>query len=114
MKKVTFLLIFLIVVIAGCNAKHCVKYENENYGNFEYCYDITASEIEGTPVFTNADANASLITVEESLLDKIKNKLTSWLLPSTLNYKSTTNKSKVKEIKKLLEELERRKSNANK
>lgn len=105
------LLIFImfLTILCGCNAKHCIKYENDQYGNFEYCYDANSSEIEGTPVFSN-DNNDSLIAVEDSFLDKIKNTLINDLLPSTLNYSKRESKSKLKELKNLLDELERRQS----
>jgi hypothetical protein len=71
-----FLIIFILslTLLCSCNSKHCIKYENDKYGNFEYCYDATSTEIEGVPVFTNENKD-SLIAVEEGFLDKIKNTL---------------------------------------
>ena len=118
MKNILFIcIIFMLVILSGCNVKHCIKYENEKYGDFEYCYDATASEIEGAPVLTNED-DVSLIGVESSFLGLIGDKLSSFLIPKTLNYEKKTYsdipENKLNKIKRLLKELERRKiKNAN-
>jgi len=111
---ILFLLMLIMIMLNGCNAKHCIKYENEEYGNFEYCYNATASEIEGTPVLTNEDG-VSLVGVESSFLGLIGDKLSSFLIPETLNYKEKTYngipENKLDKIKRLLKELERREIN---
>lgn len=114
MKRFSIILIIGIILI-GCNVKHCIKYENREYGNFEYCYDAAKSEIERAPVMTDQSSGTSIIGIGFDLLDQLGDALGGVLASKTLNYESSKSyEPKLKRIKRLLNEYKRRNYNAKK
>lgn len=109
-----YIILILIILLIGCNAKHCIKYNNDIYGDFEYCFDATKSKIEKTPVWTDLTKDESIIGVKPGFLDKIGDLLGDILKPSTLNYKEKTYskppiiESRVNKINRLIKETQRR------
>ena len=110
----------IIISLTGCNSKHCIKYNNDKYGDFEYCFDNTKSEIEGVPVFTDEEKGESILGVDLGFLEDIGNTLQSFLKPGTLNYEEKTysefpiSETRIEKINRLLNELKRRNINAKK
>ena len=109
--KSFFVVIFFIVAILGCDMKHCIKYHNDTYGDFEYCLDNTKSEIEKAPVLTDVEKDKSIVGVEMGFLDKIGDVLGDILKPNTLNYKENTYsnplipEARLEKINRLLDEF---------